>query len=81
MIRYVKIAPVTWDVTAMLGFKEQFWVGGMFRLGDSYGILAQFYVNEKMRIGYSYDITYSALNTFNNGTHEIMFGYNFDIFK
>ncbi|NOR74703.1 MAG: type IX secretion system membrane protein PorP/SprF [Draconibacterium sp.] len=81
MLRYVQIAPVTWDVTAMFGFKEQFWVGGMFRLGDSYGILAQFYVKEKIRIGYSYDITYSVLNTFNNGTHEIMFGYNFDIFR
>lgn len=81
MLRYVQIAPLTWDITVMLGFKERFWVGGMFRLGDSYGILAQFIINEKMEIGYSYDITYSALNTFNNGTHEIMFSYNFDIFK
>ncbi len=81
MLRYVQIAPVTWDITAMLGFKERFWFGGMFRMGDSYGILAQFDINEKMRIGYSYDITYSVLNTFNNGTHEIMFSYNFDIFK
>ncbi len=81
MLRYVQIAPITWDITAMLGFKERFWFGGMFRMGDSYGILAQFDINEKMRIGYSYDITYSVLNTFNNGTHEIMFSYNFDIFK
>ncbi|MCF6357878.1 MAG: type IX secretion system membrane protein PorP/SprF [Draconibacterium sp.] len=51
MIRYVKIAPVTWDLTAMVGFKEQFWVGGMFRLNDSYGILAQFKI-KKIRIGY-----------------------------
>ena len=80
LVRYVKIAPVTWDITAMVGFKEQFWVGGMFRLNDSYGILAQFKM-KKITIGYSYDITYSSLNTFNNGTHEIMFGYNFDIFK
>ena len=80
LVRYVKIAPVTWDITAMVGFKEQFWFGGMFRLNDSYGILAQFKM-KKITIGYSYDITYSSLNTFNNGTHEIMFGYNFDIFK
>ena len=80
LVRYVRIAPVTWDITTMLGFKEKFWVGGMFRLNDSYGILAQFKM-KKITIGYSYDITYSALSTFNSGTHEIMFGYNFDIFK
>ncbi len=81
MVRYVKVAPVTWDITAMLGIKERFWVGGMFRLNDSYGILAQFVVNDKMKIGYSYDLTYTALSTFNSGTHEIMFGYKLDIFK
>lgn len=80
LVRYVRIAPVTWDVTTMLGFKEKFWVGGMFRLNDSYGILAQFKM-KRITIGYSYDITYSALSTFNAGTHEIMFGYNFNIFK
>jgi type IX secretion system PorP/SprF family membrane protein len=80
LLRYVKIAPVTWDLTAMLGFKEKFWVGAMFRLNDSYGILAQF-KKKKITIGYSYDITYTALKTFNSGTHEIMFGYNFDLFK
>ena len=80
LVRYVRIAPVTWDVTALVGFKEKFWVGGMFRLNDSYGILAQFKI-KKITIGYSYDITYSTLSTFNAGTHEIMFGYNFDLFK
>ncbi len=81
MLRILQNAPVSVDLTALVGFKEKLWVGGMFRLGDSYGVLAQFKINEKMLIGYSYDITYSALKAFNNGTHEIMFGYNFDIFK
>ncbi len=80
LVRYVRIAPVTWDITTMLGFKEKFWVGGMFRINDSYGILAQFKM-KKITIGYSYDTTYSTLSTFNAGTHEIMFGYNFDLFK
>ena len=81
MVRYVRIAPVTLDITAMLGIKEKFWFGGMFRLGDSYGVLAQFKASDKMLIGYSYDLTYSELNAFNNGTHEIMFSYDFNIFK
>ncbi|NQU33815.1 MAG: type IX secretion system membrane protein PorP/SprF [Bacteroidetes bacterium] len=81
MLRYVRIAPVTIDITALFGFKDKFWFGGMFRLGDSYGIIAQFKAGEKMLIGYSYDLTYSELNAFNNGTHEIMFSYDLNIFK
>lgn len=81
LFRYVNIAPLTWDITTMFGFRDKFWVGPMFRLGDSYGILAQFKISEKMLVGYSYDLTYSELNAFNNGTHEIMFNYNFNLFK
>lgn len=81
MLRVVKNAPISVDLTSLVGFKEKFWVGGMYRFGNSYGILTQFNISEKILIGYSYDIIYSELNAFNSGSHEIMFSYNFDIFK
>ncbi len=81
MVKLVKNAPASVDVTSLVGFKEKFWVGGMYRFGDSYGILAQFNVTDRMLIGYSYDLTYSVLNAFSNGTHEIMFSYNLDVFN
>jgi type IX secretion system PorP/SprF family membrane protein len=80
MVKLVKNAPTSIDLTALFGFSEKFWVGGMYRLGDSYGIIAQFNVADKMLIGYSYDLTYSVLNAFSSGTHEIMFSYNLDLF-
>lgn len=80
MVRYVQIAPVTFDLTALFGFKEKFWAGAMFRLGDAYGLLAQFKASDKMTIGYSYDLTYSELNAYNRGTHEIMFSYDLYLF-
>ena len=81
MVRYVKSAPISLQVTALAGFRERFWLGGMVRFGDSFGIIAQFQATPKMLIGYSYDITTSALNVFNNGTHEIMFSYDLNIFN
>lgn len=81
MVRYVQIAPVTLDVTALFGFKERFWAGTMFRLGDAYGLIAQFKASDKMTIGYSYDLTYSELNAYNSGTHEIMFSYDLYFFN
>ncbi|HKI88802.1 MAG TPA: type IX secretion system membrane protein PorP/SprF [Draconibacterium sp.] len=80
MLKLVQNAPVSVDITGMIGFKERFWVGGMFRYGDSYGLLTQFNVTDKILIGYSYDLTLSDINVFSNGTHEIMFRYNMDIF-
>lgn len=81
MLRYVRNAPISFQVTAMAGFKEKFWVGGMARFGDSFAIVTQFQATEKMMIGYSYDFTTSQLNTFSNGTHEIMFSFDLNIFK
>jgi len=81
MLRYVRNVPLSFQVTAMAGFKEKFWVGGMARFGDSFAIVTQFQASEKMMIGYSYDFTTSQLNTFSNGTHEIMFSFDLNIFK
>ena len=81
MLKLVQNAPVSVDITSLFGFKEKFWVGGMFRFGDSYGFLVQFDITEKIRIGYSYDLTFSELNAFSNGTHEIMLGYSFNLFN
>ncbi len=81
MIKAVKDAPLSLDLTALTGFQEKFWVGGMLRPGDSWGVLEQFNATENILIGYSYDLNFSGLNAFNNGTHEIMLSYNLNFFK
>ncbi len=81
MMRFVLNSPISFQLTALAGFQNKFWVGGMLRFGDSYGIVTQFQATEKMLIGYSYDLTTSNLNAYSNGTHEIMFSYDLNIFK
>jgi len=81
MLKIVKGAPISADITALAGFRERFWVGGMFRFDSAMGIISQFQINEKMLIGYSYELPLNRVNNFSNGTHEIMFGYNLSLFK
>ncbi len=81
MLRHVKNAPLSIQSSALFGFQKRFWIGGMWRVGDAFGIVAQFQATQKMRIGYSYDITTSELNAFSNGTHEIMFSYDLNFFN
>ncbi len=81
MVKWVRNAPLSVDLSAMLGFRDKFWVGTMYRWDAAYGLIAQFKPNPKITIGYSYDITISELSGFNNGSHEIMFSYDIDLFE
>ena len=81
MLRFVKNSPISFQLTALAGFQNKFWVGGMVRLGDSFAIMTQFQATQKMLIGHSYDFITSQLDTFSSGTHEIMFSYDLNLFK
>lgn len=74
-------APVQLDLTANFLFREKFWLGGMFRTGDSYGVIAQWIFDQKLRIGYAYDIGISGLRDHHNGSHEIMVSYQIKTLK
>ncbi len=77
LTKYVRNAPVSFDLNGMFLFYDKLWLGAMCRLGDSFGGLLQLQVTSQMKIGYSYDLTISRLGAFNNGTHEIMVSYDF----
>ena len=52
-----------------------FWLGAMFRTGDSYGFIAQWIIDKRMRLGYSIDFTTTKLRRYHDGTHEVMVSY------
>uniref|UniRef100_UPI00321707CF PorP/SprF family type IX secretion system membrane protein n=1 Tax=uncultured Draconibacterium sp. TaxID=1573823 RepID=UPI00321707CF len=81
LVKWVKHAPISFDVNAIAGFRERVWVGAMYRFNAAFGIITQFKPSPRMTIGYSYDITISEINGFNNGSHEIMFSYDLDLFE
>lgn len=72
LIKEINPTPLTYDINAKLSFQDKFWLGGSYRHGDSFGVLAGLNISSFINIGYSYDITTSALNTVSNGTHEIV---------
>ena len=80
MFKWVRNAPVSFDVTALAGFREKFWVGGMYRFDAAYGIITQFKPIPELTIGYSYDLTITELNGYQNGSHEVMLSYDFSLF-
>ncbi len=78
MTRFVENSPISVDLSANLLFDEKLWLGGMYRLGDSAGLLASYQLTDQMRFGYSFDYTLTdiqSVTTFN--THEFMLNYEF----
>lgn len=72
LVKELKAVPVTYDINAKLSFRDKLWIGGSYRHGDSFGVLAGLNISSFINVGYSYDFTTSQLNTVSNGTHEIV---------
>ncbi len=77
LVKIVKNAPVTVDLNANLFFYKKFWVGGMYRYNESFGVNMAIQFQEKWMFGYSFDYVYNSLRkTSNMGTHEVMLTYD-----
>lgn len=83
LVKYVKGAPVQFDLNLNILFNEIVWVGGSYRNGDAVSIIFEYELSRKLRLGYAYDYPISKLSTVTTGSHEIMMGYDFgyDIMK
>ncbi|MFW6290623.1 MAG: type IX secretion system membrane protein PorP/SprF, partial [Mariniphaga sp.] len=81
MIKAVKNAPLSYDLTGNFLLGEKFWLGGMYRSGDSFGFIAQWIIDGQLRLGYAIDFTLSKLQNYQNGTHEVMISYELGIHR
>jgi type IX secretion system PorP/SprF family membrane protein len=77
MTKAVIGSPFEYDLSANFLLAERFWIGGMYRSGDSFGVIAQWIINRKLRFGYAYDFTTTDLRNYHNGVHEVMISYEF----
>ena len=72
-------SPIEFDLAANFLIKDKVWLGSMYRPGDSYGFIAQWIFDKKLRFGYAIDFTTSKLQSFHNGTHELMVSYEIGV--
>jgi type IX secretion system PorP/SprF family membrane protein len=72
LVKGVSGAPLIADVSANFLFHEKLTLGVAWRWDDSVSGLAGFQLTEGLYIGYAYDLTTTALNNYNSGSHEIM---------
>lgn len=69
------------ELSVLLRHNDNIFGGASFRgyntnTVDAVVLIAGFKLSEKITLAYSYDLTLSALQSVNNGSHEIMLNYN-----
>ncbi|MFI8379844.1 type IX secretion system membrane protein PorP/SprF [Leeuwenhoekiella sp. NPDC079379] len=79
MARWVNGAPVSIDVNANVRFYQRFEAGIGYRIDDAVTGMLNFEVTPGVRVGYAYDYTTSNLGAYNNGSHEVMILFDFDL--
>jgi type IX secretion system PorP/SprF family membrane protein len=76
MLKSVKGAPITLDLTANVLYNNKVEFGLGYRVKDAISGMVNFSVTPEFRIGYAYDHTISNLGPFSTGSHEIIILYN-----
>lgn len=76
LVRATPNAPTQYDISAMLNYKEKYWLGGMYRSAYAVTAAAGMRLAEQFVAGYAYDIAvHKDLNQYTRGAHEVMLGY------
>lgn len=81
ILKYTYPWPFQFDVSAKLTYNNMVWVGLSYRFQDAVGVMAGYKYQNRLLIGYSFDFSYTNLWRHSGGTHEIVFGYQFDKIK
>jgi len=58
-----------------LQYQDLLWIGGSYRQFDGYAAMLGLNVANTFNVGYAYDFTKTAINTYSNGTHELIIGF------
>ncbi|MBQ4819215.1 type IX secretion system membrane protein PorP/SprF [Aquimarina sp. MMG016] len=72
-------APLTFDISLNALFYDKFELGASYRYTDAFVALAGFNITQNLKIGYAYDFSLGDLGGYNNGSHEVILLYNFDL--
>lgn len=79
VIKQVAGAPLTFDISANALYNDKFELGVSYRYQDAITGMVGIEILRDLRVGYAYDFNASALNDFNNGSHEFIMTYRFDV--
>ncbi len=79
--RKVVPAPYQFEISAKAIYKYMLWGGLAFRTQDAFSIVIGYIQDKRYHFAYAFDLPLSDIRKYSAGSHEIVFGYNFDRIK
>ncbi len=76
MLKFVRPAPVVYDLNLKGQFSDTFWAGLTWRHRDGVAAMAGFFISPTLNVAYAYDFMNSDLRRHSLGSHEIILGIN-----
>ena len=76
-LKYVKPAPLQFDIGLRAIYQDRIWIGGAFRYLDAVSAMVGYTMQENITFAYSYDFTMTNIKKYSTGTHELMIGIKF----
>lgn len=70
--------PLQEDINMNLWISDRFSVGASYRTGAAVSGMVEVVLNSQFRIGYTYEKGINNLSQFNQGTHELMLGFELE---
>lgn len=81
LLKFVEGSGFNADLNLNVLFKEKIWMGIGLRNVSSLNLLVDINLTDYIRVGYAYDLNLTQLNNYSYGSHEIVFGFDFNINK
>ncbi|MEM7161021.1 MAG: type IX secretion system membrane protein PorP/SprF [Bacteroidota bacterium] len=81
MAKLESSSPASFDATANFLFKEKLWLGAAYRSEDSFDANIAYLFSSSFRAGFAWDFTTSELRNVNDGSWEVMLGYDLNFNK
>ncbi|MGE0078497.1 MAG: type IX secretion system membrane protein PorP/SprF [Bacteroidales bacterium] len=79
---------ITTDITSsrysfnsIIRYNKKFWGGVSYRMGEAITGMIGLELFNGIKLGYAYDYSTSKISKYNDGSHEFMVGYNFQLKK
>ena len=76
LLKFTKNSPATMDINVSALFYKQFWVGGMYRIGEGIGFNTSYQIKDYMMIGYAFDLPLNGMKLNQWGNHEVVISFD-----
>lgn len=74
-LRLLENSPVGYDLNLTFILQDIAFIGASYKSRDRASVLLQLVLNENFTVGYAYDASFSDLNAYTPGSHEILINY------